>query len=911
MAKVNRFMKPVRRQVTDQYVKQFTPLPLGLMKRRTMELDEESKAQQGAVNDLYSNLKLNSIDTDRGELANKMKEIQTQVESALYENKGDYSKMGSAVNKIAHDTNLWLNTGTGKRISDNRALQDDYYKTVDDSSMTSFDKRLHKEYSNLDYKIRGGAVNGQEYKGLPVYEMQDWSKRVNSALNSLKFDKKSNPILQEDSKNGWIINGYSDLSYVDKERAKNYIRANFYNDPEFESMVDSRYKTQIISNPNKIIKDKNEFKKVLFNSMFDGYAKAYEYEQEEKRLNTKFFPNGSSFGGITSIDVEPVLDSSFTVNVPVQTSKKDYYTKMMNSEDQIGFVLKTLENDVKGFFFENGSSFKSYFTQQYPEKASEKENENKYLDEITNLALESGILGDQSFQDVNDVKLKEFNKQLVRNSPWIQKQLINKIVNGEIDLTQQFSPSVAQELKRTAQKTQQATREKEVILETQIEILAKNGRINEKEYNDLKSFKKKINNNLLKANDNLIVENLLKKFESYGYELSNDDRLEMKAKLREFKVDVSNELYREKVLKPKNVEVLKKLFVYDDAYSPNFIEEILPKSWSGMSEKTKKDFYKTLTESFDLTEDDFEKVYGYSQNVNAQLFNEENTSFLNKEMKKRANKIAFSNNSAKATPNYNVNAVTSKKVDNNGKVISEKKETINLVERSKKEFKKFPGKFLDQSVYVNDSTDNKDKKPFKPTTIADAIKERVKLEINSMSFKDEDAKGKAEKELIEKYKKEAFEDVQLVNELDTEGNYQFLVQGRYIMPISKDNIDLDLDRYITSKQKTEFRLNSWVTSAKNSVISKEGHPIEGYENLYIYINDNDKPGIIYKNSETGERFVESVDEWEQMKDALVELEEYKRLNNTNKIQLADGSLITTDEYFKLAVIQNKKVNLKK
>ena len=116
MGKINRFMEPQDRNVTDTYVSQYVPLPFKAMKARTMEMDKGAREERKAQSDLTNSIDVDVNEVDRPYLNEYHKQISERVNSLQESSNGDYYAMSGQANIIGQDVERELNYGLTKFI---------------------------------------------------------------------------------------------------------------------------------------------------------------------------------------------------------------------------------------------------------------------------------------------------------------------------------------------------------------------------------------------------------------------------------------------------------------------------------------------------------------------------------------------------------------------------------------------------------------------------------------------------------------------------------------------------------------------------------------------------------------------------------------------------------------------------
>jgi len=686
-----------------------------------------------------------------------------------------------------------------------------------------------------------------------------------------------------------VFSGYKDLEVRDKSRIKKAVKDAFYNDTELNSMIDFRYQTQFLpsKDPSKIIADKNGFKEVFFNSMFDGYDDAFAYYKAQNRSNPKFAPQGSTFGSTTTTKLKTEADSSISSNVSINANKKNYANNVFKADDQLSQIVTSYDNRVN-LFFSNESRLKEIWTSVYPEKTATEEKIGSDYDSFM-VDIAQGILTSNDFSDVNDVEFDEINKQFVKNSPYVQTKMMEGIANGSIDLKEYgFTDSIAREMKNKAKSEMNHLKEIEQVLEDQVAELVRVGLIKDGEYYNLKGFRKDLQQSLQSLNENQIAEQMAAKF---GY--NHREKEELKLRLRTFKIDSLDKLEQDKVIDPKTITAFKEIRSRQEGFLGEPQEEaFLRKAVGG--------------KFFGYTDEQFDKAYEMSQRVNTVLNNPANKKHLNSKLKAKARRIAGSMTAIKSTPTLNVTAPTEEVRDQNGELIKVKEGQINVVNLIQGELNKLKSSIFSQNV--SEIIKDEDTGEYKQSPLSTLVDKEVKRLAKERGYSGKERADFITKE-TETQRKKLIENALLVQELNENGNYQLLLDGKYVLPISKDGTDINLDKYIPANVKTKFKVNSWVSAAKSSMATNYPLTEGGYEKFHIRMSSDEKPQLVHIGDKN-ERTLYSSDDWEIMKGALADLEDYERLKGTNKIELEDGTKLSKDEYLK-RVLDKKPTKLKK
>ena len=184
MGKINRFMEPQDRNVTDTYVSQYVPLPFKAMKARTMEMDKGAKDAQKGISDLTNSLEVDVNIKDREYLKGMHEGVNQQVNQALDENNGDWYKLNGLANKIGQNLQYELNYGTTKTAIENRQKELNSRKAISESPMTSTDKQSGLQYQQDKYNYEGGAESGASWEELQTYEASDLVSKANKLIDS-------------------------------------------------------------------------------------------------------------------------------------------------------------------------------------------------------------------------------------------------------------------------------------------------------------------------------------------------------------------------------------------------------------------------------------------------------------------------------------------------------------------------------------------------------------------------------------------------------------------------------------------------------------------------------------------------------------------------------------------------------
>ena len=185
--KVNRFMGPVQTQYKSTYVDQFVPLPFELMQKKAekQQKDFDLKKEFGTklLSEMENKVDIKDLDVQRSEIGG----LHTQVNDALEMANGDWSQLGNLLTNVKTDWERYKNTGAGYLAHMNKEAIDANLKLANESNMDAEDIRDLEELGVGGYRASEGAIGGQSYKSVPIYENpEDLGKEVLAHMNSLK-----------------------------------------------------------------------------------------------------------------------------------------------------------------------------------------------------------------------------------------------------------------------------------------------------------------------------------------------------------------------------------------------------------------------------------------------------------------------------------------------------------------------------------------------------------------------------------------------------------------------------------------------------------------------------------------------------------------------------------------------------
>jgi len=904
-------MKPVTRQVTDQYVSQFSALPLNLMKRKTMEADAEAKKNQQGFSDLNSMFKSDSITgKDREDLAEKMKETQSRVGEIVKKYGNDFSKMGGEVSQLSNELNSWFVTGEGKYISENKAIQKDYYGIVDKSNMPSEDKKAGLLYSNYKFKQNGSSANKAEYTGISPYNMEDFNAKGLEQANKLKAEGTSEIIFNPET--GMIISGYKDEDIVTRKRIKKVYRSAVFNNEGFDAMINYKWETRNHSNQVPQGLNKSQFKEYYFKKMFDG-AEALSYRDKQIRITVDNAPSGSKYGSSNEIQATDEMNmlnttANTTSNVDNQSNREvsKYY-------DPIAKILSLRTSVLDSFVNVESDYYELYTSQIIGGSENDEDLNNNYLEHLTDTLEKEGILGTNTSLDFDylggdrqtQVDQQElFNRQLAQ-TPWGKEQIIRLHAQGKgMD---SFSPSVKNRLISSAKKQLTKLAEYDQILYDTQEFLYKKSLITKEEFEKPREFRKKLQTSLLGMDETSIIE----AYEKKTRKLTDDQKSILLSQIRNFKINELGKIESDKNITEESVLDFKKMFRY--LKDPSSVSDLnfffLPFKFFGNDSEEgksiqKQELFKILAKEMDLNKEDLDNALSLSTSALEKLNSPENKKQINKYLKDKATKKKnqVTPGTVLKTYYYMGDEKNYEKYDQSGKLIGKNTKQVqkDLIETVKSQLrKKYPTLESLKGIKVTAFDNSEDgTNPFKTGDLGSFIKtEQLKPENENKTEKDfyEDIVG----------------GLGLLNETDNMGNY-LLNTGKYTISVNNNNIKMDLDKYIKTEDNVNFEINALISSAKNSLAINYPLVSLGYEDYNIrFINEDTEPTLYKINRETNKREVVAIGEgFSSLKRAMAQIEIYSRKTGNETLTLSDGKEVTKDEFLSMLIKGDSTVTLK-
>lgn len=831
MGKVNRFMKPQDRNVTDTYVSQYVPLPFKAMKARTEDMDRNDKENQKASSDLINSLDLDVNEVDRPYVNSFSEQVNDGVNSLVDNNNGNYYGLNSEVNKLSQFTQRELNYGKTKTALTNRKIQNESQKRISEGNMSSRDKSSGLQYQQDRYEAEGGAVNGAKYRDLQDYKDIDLRKDSLDGIKALHSSGVSNADLYEDKERGWIVTGHQDKDGVHKEVIRSALKT-IKTSEDFNSLVD--YKFEIADFYDKMKKDKNgnwvekdvserrykgsdadnrkKFGDDFFNHMFTSdWEEAYAWTDEENRINAKEMKTDGVFAKIKA-DPAMNLNSYANSHVPVQNTELDNNNLYAKSE--------TPTDLIHAKNFETTSNFLGVGAKVNVEADLYKEftvkghapNENQFKKIVNDFAVVSGFF----LPDSNDI---DMNFKMISTNGYMQEKIMKaisqgKFPEGEFDA---LSPDQKRNLQNRAIQNLDLITKNKFIIKSEINNLFTQGKMKSDDFKAIESFNDGVN--IAQSNNNLAqVTNGMTKAQKQAVVKFNASVLNS---VRQLDEDYSASSVDDIIAQ---VQLLEKQMVDDD-----LTQSVLDLTFSNLRHGEK------------LVQGDKTGLYAKLKDVrnNASNFQTEfmkhkktvDTSIKNKAMAKSNFALGM-----KHTGRFMVNKMNAKGevVRIGGKAV--KMDLLGDV-NDKSEDRGLRAILADSrnAVLSNKAVIFSAGEAGKAGITSS--KESIKTEIakivdnelaNAEGAMSVEQKANKRVQLIKEREDEFFSTLSLSNELDSNGNYQVIGLGTFALSLSNETVNVNIDKYMPPSVKEDFRYNSYLKKSKTYTANK--YPIAGFEN---------------------------------------------------------------------------------
>jgi len=288
MSKVNRFMSPVQTQYQQTYVNQYVPLPFELMQkkadRKQKKFDEVSSYADALVGKMKAKVDIKDQPMNQAEIHG----LHDQINNALDQVNGDYSKIGGLVKNVAKEFDLYINTDEGYLAQQNKIGIDTNLKEIQDSNMSDLDKQVANEVGVGAYRAGNGAIGNESFVPSTVYDnSSEWQTLALSAVKGRVKDKtaKANVGYIQDGK--LLFDSKSTHGYLSKEDIKDITKGIVYEDTKWLNKTEWQFKnykkTGRIDQETKI----GDYRKSVFEKTMEESLTGMSYDQYDEDKNAK------------------------------------------------------------------------------------------------------------------------------------------------------------------------------------------------------------------------------------------------------------------------------------------------------------------------------------------------------------------------------------------------------------------------------------------------------------------------------------------------------------------------------------------------------------------------------------------------------------------------------------------------